>query len=164
MIKVYSINEIIAASEEILTRKKTPTKTIIDIDHALNKINQEKKLSMITKENKLIDQSIPQDINNVILEAENSQKEKKLSSPSKQLNLKNEDTLEDLIVTKKELVESMYLTFSKKIKKNTLKLIIELREEIVFLTKNISSLRENKKTQNENKKLLIKDIVDLKNN
>ena len=164
MIKVYSIDEIIAASEEILTRKKTPTKTIIDIDHAPNKINREKKLSMITKENKLIDQSIPQDINNIILEAENSQKEKKLSSPAKQLNLKNEDTLEDLIVTKKELVESMYLTFSKKIKKNTLKLIIELREEIVFLTKNISSLRENKKTQNENKKLLKKNIIDLKNN
>ena len=119
---------------------------------------------MITKENKLIDQSIPQDINNIILEAENSQKEKKLSSPSKQLNLKNEDTLEDLIVTKKELVESMYLTFSKKIKKNTLKLIIELKEDIVFLTKNISSLRENKKIQNENKKLLKKDIIDLKNN
>ena len=44
MIKVYSIDEIIAASEEILTRKKTPTKTIIDKDHAPNKIRSRKKI------------------------------------------------------------------------------------------------------------------------
>ena len=117
---------------------------------------------MNIKEKKLIDQSIPQEINNIILEAENSQREKKINKPLKQPDLKNEHSLEDLKVTKEELVESMYLTFSKKIKKNTLKLIIELREEIIFLTKNISSLKENKKQQNYNKKLLQKDVIDLK--
>ena len=35
---------------------------------------------------------------------------------------------EEFKVSKDELVESMYKTFSKKIKKNSLKLILELRE------------------------------------
>ena len=55
----------------------------------------------------------------------------------------------------------MYKTFSKKIKKNTLKLILDLREEIIFLTKNISLLKEKKKEQELNKDILKKDVVDL---
>ena len=162
MINVYSIEEIIAASNAILTNQVAKKKSITDKGPALDKINKEIELSMNIKEKKLIDQSIPQEINNIILEAEKSQREKKINKPLKQPDLKNEHSLEDLKVTKEELVESMYLTFSKKIKKNTLKLIIELREEIIFLTKNISSLKENKKQQNYNKKLLQKDVIDLK--
>ena len=162
MINVYSIEEIIAASNAILTNQVAKKKSIIDKGHALDKINKKIELSMNIKEKKLIDQSIPQEINNIILEAKNSQSEKKINKPLKQPDLKNEHSLEDLKVTKEELVESMYLTFSKKIKKNTLKLIIELREEIIFLTKNISSLKENKKQQDYNKKLLQKDVIDLK--
>ena len=163
MINVYSIEEIIAASESILTKQVAYKKKIIDKGPTLDNINETIDLSMNIEEKKLIDKSIPQEINNIILEAENSQREKKINISPKQPNLKNEHLLEDLIVTKEELVESMYLTFSKKIKKNTLKLIIELREEIIFLTKNISSLKENKKQQDYNKKLLQKDVVDLKN-
>ena len=162
MINVYSIEEIIAASDAILTNPDAKKKSIIDKGPALDKINKEIELSMNIKEKKLIDQSIPQEINNIILEVENSQREKKINKPLKQPDLKNEHSLEDLNGTKEELVESMYLTFSKKIKKNTLKLIIELREEIIFLTKNISSLKEHKKQQNYNKKLLQKDVIDLK--
>ena len=162
MINVYSIEEIIAASNAILTNQVAKKKSITDKGPALDKINKKIELSMNIKEKKLIDQSIPQEINNTILEAENLRREKKINKPLKQPDLKNEHSLEDLKVTKEELVESMYLTFSKKIKKNTLKLIIELREEIIFLTKNISSLKENKKQQNYNKKLLQKDVIDLK--
>ena len=56
----------------------------------------------------------------------------------------------------------MHKTFSKKIKKNTLKLILDLREEIIFLNKNISSLKEKKKKEELNNKILKKNVFDLK--
>ena len=104
MINVYSIEEIIAASDAILTNPVAKKKSIIDKGPALDKINKEIELSMNIKEKKLIDQSIPQEINNIILEAENAEREKKINKPLKQSDLKNEHLLEDLIVTKNELV------------------------------------------------------------
>jgi len=77
MINVYSIDEIIAASDSILKRQAGNKKTIIDKGSALDKINETIELSTNMEEKKLIDQSIPQEINNIILEAENSQSEKK---------------------------------------------------------------------------------------
>jgi hypothetical protein len=162
VINVYSIEEIIAASDAILTNLVAKKKSIIDKGPALDKINKEIELSMNIKEKKLIDQSIPQEINNIILEAENSLREKKINKPLKQSDLKNEHSLEDLKVTKEELAESMHLTFSKKIKKNTLKLILDLKEEIIFLTKNISSLKEKKKKEELNNKILKQNVFDLK--
>ena len=77
--------------------------------------------------------------------------QKSINKSQKQFDHRNELILEDLKVTKEELVESMYLTFSKKIRKNTIKLIIDLREEIIFLTKNITSLKKKNKKSNNNK-------------
>ena len=163
MINIYSIQEIIEASEAILTKKNDEKKSIIDESSTLDKINDSIKLPISIKEKKLAEQSIPQEINNIILEAEKSQAQKKINKFQDQFNSDNEHIIEDLNVTKKEIVESVYLTFSKKIKKNTLKLIIDLREEIIYLTKNISLLRENKKQQDFNKKLIQKNVVDLMN-
>ena len=163
MINVYSINEIIAASEAILTKPTVKKKTIIDESFTTDKINESMELPINIKKKKLTEQSTSKEINNIILDEKNLQIQKKIDKTQEQSNHKKEYLYEDFKVTKDELVESIYLTFSKKIKKNTIKLIIDLKEDIVFLTKNISLLKENKKIQNDNKKLLTKDIVNLKN-
>ena len=163
MINVYSINEIIAASEAILTKPTVKKKTIIDESFTTDKINESMELPINIKKKKLTEQSTSKEINNIIVDEKNLQIQKKIDKTQEQSNHKKEYLYEDFKVTKDELVESIYLTFSKKIKKNTIKLIIDLKEDIVFLTKNISLLKENKKIQNHNEKLLIKDIVNLKN-
>jgi len=163
VINVYSINEIIAASEAILTKPTVKKKTIIDESFTTDKINESMELPINIKKKKLTEQSTSKEINNIIVDEKNLQIQKKIDKTQEQSNHKKEYLYEDFKVTKDELVESIYLTFSKKIKKNTIKLIIDLKEDIVFLTKNISLLKENKKIQNDNKKLLTKDIVNLKN-
>ena len=163
MINVYSINEIIAASEAILTKPTVKKKIIIDESFTTDKINESMELPINIKKKKLTEQSTSKEINNIIVDEKNLQIQKKIDKTQEQSNYKKEYLYEDFKVTKDELVESIYLTFSKKIKKNTIKLIIDLKEDIVFLTKNISLLKENKKIQNDNKKLLTKDIVNLKN-
>ena len=163
MINIYSIDEIIAASEAILTKQIVRKKSILVKGPSLDKFYGKIELPISMEEKKLVEQSIPEEINSIILDEENSNIQKNVDKPKKESDFRNEPILEDLKVTKEELVESMYLTFSKKIRKNTIKLIIDLREEIIFLTKNISSLKENKKIQNNKKKLLTKNIVNLKN-
>ena len=163
MIKIYSIDEIIAASEAILTKQIVKKKLTIDESDTLDDIAKSIELPINLKKKKLAEQPTTKEINSNILDIENTHMQKSINKSQKQFDHRNELILEDLKVTKEELVESMYLTFSKKIRKNTIKLIIDLREEIIFLTKNISSLKENKKIQNNKKKLLTKNIVNLKN-
>ena len=52
MINVYSIEEIIAASESILTKQVAYKKKIIDKDPALDNINETINLSMNIEEKK----------------------------------------------------------------------------------------------------------------
>jgi chromosome segregation ATPase len=140
--KIYSINEIVKATNNILNPEP----------EFLNKNN--KKI--------LLEGSIPKEIEGIILEAENSQIKNRINNPIKKINQQNEDDEEEFKVSKDELIESMHKTFSKKIKKNTLKLILDLREEIIILTKNISLLKKKKKEEEFNKKMLKKNVVDLK--
>ena len=140
--KIYSINEIVEATNNILNPEP----------EFLNKNN--KKI--------LLEGSIPKEIEGIILEAENSQIQNRINNPIKKINQQNEDDEEEFKVSKDELIESMHKTFSKKIKKNTLKLILDLREEIILLTKNISLLKNKKKEEEFNKKILKKNVVDLK--
>ena len=140
--KIYSINEIVEATNNILNPEP----------EFLNKNN--KKI--------LLEGSIPKEIEGIILEAENSQIQNRINNPIKKINQQNEDDEEEFKVSKDELIESMHKTFSKKIKKNTLKLILDLREKIIILTKNISLLKNKKKEEEFNKKILKKNVVDLK--
>tara|TARA_B100000780_G_scaffold216122_1_gene155458 strand:- start:77 stop:1309 length:1233 start_codon:yes stop_codon:yes gene_type:complete len=140
--KIYSINEIVEATNNILNPEP----------EFLNKNN--KKI--------LLEGSIPKEIEGIILEAENSQIQNRINNPIKKINQQNEDDEEEFKVSKDELIESMHKTFSKKIKKNTLKLILDLREKIIILTKNISLLKKKKKEEEFNKKILKKNVVDLK--
>ena len=96
MLKIYSIQEIIEASNKILVEPL--------------EVNEK---------------HVPKEIESIILEAENSQIQNKKNDSTIRFNHVNETSFEVIKVNKNELVESMYKTFSKKIKKNTLKLILE---------------------------------------
>ncbi|MDC1280635.1 hypothetical protein N8Z07_04970 [Pelagibacteraceae bacterium] len=164
MIKVYSINEIVDASKKLFEEpQKNKKESIINnqiVDSKKKEINN--SLNKAKGEN-LAEKSIPKDIENIIAEAENSQIQTKINKSTKEFNQENEYSLEKITVNKDELIESMHKTFSKKIKKNTLKLILDLREEIIFLTKNISILKKQKNEEEFSKKILKKNFTDLTN-
>ena len=100
---------------------------------------------------------LPKDTEQIILQAETSQ----------MINLDNQKTKEkkfkDKIIEPIVIVDKLYTLFNKKIKKNTLKLVVELKNEIVFLYEKIISLKQKEKKINEINKLIKKDILDLAN-
>jgi len=131
VIKIFSIIEIIDASKSLIDHDEVNKKKLITDEPIL--IKDHNKVFDATSEprdEKIFKNSIPKDIENIILEAENSQITNKPTNEYRQEDLHSSNELK---VTIDELVESMHKTFSKKIKKNTLKLILELREEIIFL-------------------------------
>ena len=147
MINIFSINEIVNATNNLLLEAHEDEKKIINnYSSMVNKNNETTNLDV--EKNIFPEGQIPGEIENIILEAENSQIQTKIKEPTKEIGNYNENYVEEFKVNKDELIESMHKTFSKKIKKNTLKLILDLREEIIFLNKNISSLKEKKKKKN----------------
>ena len=163
MLKIYSIKEILSASNTFLMDPQEEEKKLVKNEHDIANTSSELiNTSIKNKKKFLLEESIPKEIEGIILEAENTQIQNKIDKPLRKINQQNEGDLEEFKVSKDELIESMHKTFSKKIKKNTLKLILDLREEIILLTKNISSLKKKKKDEEFNKKILKKNVVDLK--
>ena len=161
MINIFSINEIVNATNNLLLEAHEDEKKIINnYSSMVNKNNETTNLDV--EKNIFPEGQIPGEIENIILEAENSQIQTKIKEPTKEIGNYNENYVEEFKVNKDELIESMHKTFSKKIKKNTLKLILDLREEIIFLNKNISSLKEKKKKEELNNKILKQNVFDLK--
>jgi hypothetical protein len=161
VIKIFSINEIVNATNNLLLEAHEDEKKIIkNYSSMVNKNNE--TINPDVKKNLFPEGHIPGEIENIILEAENSQIQTKIKEPIKEIGNDNENYVEEFKVNKDELIESMHKTFSKKIKKNTLKLILDLREEIIFLNKNISSLKERKKKEELNNKILKQNVFDLK--
>jgi len=160
VLKIYSIKEIVEASNKLIVESQKVNEELI-IDS--KKINNELIInsSNSTKEKYSSDKAIPKDIENIILAAENSQIQNIKNNPTKISNQEKKNAFEDFKVSKDELIESMYKTFSKKIKKNTLKLVLELREEVIFLTKKISSIEKLREQEQYNNDISKKDIVDL---
>ena len=160
MLKIYSIKEIVEASNKLIVESQKVNEELI-IDS--KKINNELIInsSNSTKEQYSSDKAIPKDIENIILEAENSQIQNIKNNSTKITNQEEKNSFEDFKVNKDELIESMYKNFSKKIKKNTLKLVLELREEVIFLTKKISSIEKLREQEQYNNEISKKDIVDL---
>ena len=135
MLKIYSIKEIIDASNQLLADQHEVIKEINIIEHVSVNKNNEMINSLTNSKKKIfIEKSIPKEIEGIILEAENSQKQIKIDKSANVSNQVNKNSFDEIKISKNDLVESMYKTFSKKIKKNTLKLIVELREKIIFLT------------------------------
>ena len=149
MLKIYSIKEIVDASNNLIVEShKANEELIIDSSNS-------------TKEQHSSDKAIPKDIENIILEAENSQIQNIKNNYTNISIQEKKNSFEDFKINKDELIESMYKKFSKKIKRNTLKLVLELREEVIFLTKKISSIEKLREQEQYNNEILKKDTVDL---
>ena len=163
MLKIYSIKELIVATNKIFLESQVDKNKLIINNHLMDNKNRGVANSFVNaNENNFLEKSIPKDIENIILEAENSHIQDKTNIFPNKFKQENKHALENLKVTKDEIIESMYKSFSKKIKKNTLKLILDLKEEIIFLTKKISSLEEKKKEEELNNKILKQNVFDLK--
>ena len=166
MLNIYSIKEILEASDNIF---KSPTKNkdasflddgIIDNKKKIN-ISLDKPLTLKNTDTK---KNIPTDIEKIILEAENSQLKNKITVNELPDNNKTEALLVENKISQKELIDDLYKKFGKKIKKNTLQLILELKKNINFLTKNISDLKQDKKEIEKNNINLNNNILELKSN
>ena len=122
MDKIYSISEIIEASNNILNMSKKNLKT-------KNIVIEKKK----------------------ILEETNSEVEKKILNDSYTENANVKKNYEIDEETKKETLDKIYKFLKKKIRRNTLKIIFEQEKEIEALKKKNNHLNENKiilKTRN----------------
>ena len=164
MIKIFSIKEIIQASTDILNSQnleKANTKNTSDGKKKIipnsdyENIIDEKMLSskpLVLKKEINKSEDIPPSVEKIITQAEEKQF-KTLSEKSKIIN--NLDH--------QKIVDELYKLFNKKIKKNTLKLIIDLRNNIISLDEKIISLKEKERKITINNKLLRQDIKDLLN-
>ena len=164
MIHIYSIQEIIEASDHILKsvskRSDILSTDIKDIEKKKEiNVSKYKPLILTNTDSKNI---IPNDIEKIILEAEISQlKEKKIKDKLTKNDAKQNSSVKNKI-SSKDLIDDLFKIFGKKIKKNTLKVILELRNDIILLTKNITNLKENKRHIEKTNKELNKNIYNLK--
>ena len=147
MINVYSINDILEASNNILN-SSAESKVVLSSDK--NELVNKKNISVIEDKTLSIKSDVVKEntfnvLEKIILEAESSPLNinNKLDDRIEHIDEKN--LLEQNTISQKKLIEDLYKTFGKKIKKNSLKLILELRNDIINLTQNISSLTKNKK-------------------
>jgi len=164
MIKIFSIKEIIQASTDILNSQKLEKTNIKNTSYGKKKIMpnpdykniiDKKMLSskpLVLKKEINESKDIPPSVEKIISQAEEKQF-KILTKKSK--IIKNFDY--------QKIVDELYKLFNKKIKKNSLKLIVDLRNNIVSLDEKLISLKEKEQKINVNNKLLRQDIKNLIN-
>ena len=158
MISIYSIKEIIEASENILS-SSAKEKNLTSNHDSINNIKMNIENPLILEKKQEIQKQIPKEIEDIISVAEKSKSkiDYKGASNKKQIikpMIKEKIKLNDI-------VEQLYNLFNKKIKKNTLKLIVGLKNEITSLDEKIITLKKEEKKIKITNKLLKEDILDL---
>ena len=140
MINIYSIQEVLEASNNILNRTKSKNKVTFE-----KKSKPEKKI-FLKKDRPLI-------LTDVVTNQEQTQN---LNRTDLKTKLKGKIIKQ----TKNEkLIDQLYLKFNKKFKKNTLKLIFELQKEVSSLNK----LKDFLKASNKKFKMQVGNLnTDLK--
>ena len=163
MINVYSIKEILEASNNIL-KSSTLSK---DDSSIYKKVLEKKDISILAVRPSRLNitnskKNIPTDIEKIILETESAQSKKNKTMNDKKENKEKQNLPEENIISQKDLIDDLYKTFGKKIKKNTLQLILELRKDIIYLSKSIATLKNDKKKIEKKNINLNKNFDNLK--
>ena len=164
MVNIYSIKEILEASDSILKFSKESINTSSLHEKALkNKKNisviESKPLSLKITQS---EENVPEVLEKIILEAESTQLKINKNANNKIEHKEKKNLLKHDTISQKDLIDDLYKTFGKKIKKNSLKLILELRKDIINLTHNISSLTKNKKEIEKKNIKLNQNIINFK--
>ena len=151
MIKIFSIKEIVDASEKLLNSSN------LKISKNLNLNNKQKKLIIH-----------PTSIEKPLIlekELENT------NEPANNQNLKIEKKQSSKVITnvennsdRQEIINELYMLFNKKVKKSTIKITIEQQKEIKELRFNLSELRKKDYQSLRINKELKNKISDLVNN
>ena len=158
MISIYSIKEIIEASENILS-SSAKEKNLSSNHDSINNIKMNIENPLILEKKKEIQKQIPKEIEDIISVAEKS----KFKIDYKEASNKKQ-IIKPMIKEKiklNDIVDQLYNLFNKKIKKNTLKLIVGLKNEITSLDEKIITLKKEEKKIKITNKLLKEDILNL---
>ena len=158
MISIYSIKEIIEASENILS-SSAKEKNLPSNHDSINNIKMNIENPLILEKKQEIQKQIPKEIEDIISVAEKS----KFKIDYKEASNKKQ-IIKPMIKEKiklNDIVDQLYNLFNKKIKKNTLKLIVGLKNEITSLDEKIITLKKEEKKIKITNKLLKEDILNL---
>ena len=158
MISIYSIKEIIEASENILS-SSAKEKNLTSNHDSINNIKMNIENPLILEKKQEIQKQIPKEIEDIISVAEKS----KFKIDYKEASNKKQ-IIKPMIKEKiklNDIVDQLYNLFNKKIKKNTLKLIVGLKNEITSLDEKIITLKKEEKKIKITNKLLKEDILNL---
>jgi len=131
MVNIYSIKEILEASDSILKFSKESINTSSLHEKALkNKKNisviESKPLSLKITQS---EENVPEVLEKIILEAESTQLKINKNANNKIEHKEKKNLLKHDTISQKDLIDDLYKTFGKKIKKNSLKLILELKKK-----------------------------------
>jgi chromosome segregation ATPase len=169
MVNIYSIKEILEASNKILDPTNVSVNglseniPLIEIKVLENK----KDFNVLTDTPSTIKRNdskkdIPEVLEKIILVAERSQLNTNKTINDGTNHKEKKNLLEQNTINQKDLIDDLYKTFGKKIKRNSLKLILELRNDIIHLTKDISKLKINKSEIEQKNIKLNRNIDNLK--
>ena len=169
MVNIYSIKEILEASNRILTSSNDSKNGLSENIPPIGKKVLENRKDFNVRIDKLLPlksndskKDIPEVLEKIILEAEKSQLNTNKTIIDTTDHKKKENLLEQNTINQKDLIDDLYKTFGKKIKRNSLKLILELRNDIIHLTKDISKLKINKSEIEQKNIKLNRNIDNLK--
>ena len=151
MIKIFSIKEIIDASEKILSINKKDKVPNLELKKKQDKKELKKKQNILDKAELLI---INKEVKSKNIKTDNLKK----------IEQNNSTIHENKTTDNQNIIDELFKLFNKKIKKNTLKIIIDQQVEIKKLKIYLSELRKNDYRNLIINKELKNKIVDLANN